>query len=90
VETCDKVKDEIGATEVTMTTTLVACRSSGPAWKSNPGVTALMFRDPLFQNDINNRDDLHELNSNLVRDARRKSRRSGCGHLHTAFGLDAA
>jgi len=47
-----------------------------------------MFED-LVQNDINIEMISHELNSNLVRDARRKSRRSGAPPSHR-FGLDAA
>ena len=51
-ETCDKVKDDIGATEVTSDDNIGRVSIIGAGMKSNPGVTALMF-ETLSENGIN-------------------------------------
>ena len=50
--TCDEVKDEIGATEVTSDDNIGRVSIIGAGMKSNPGVTALMF-ETLSNNGIN-------------------------------------
>jgi len=87
-ETCDKVKDEIGATEVTSDDNIGRVSIIGAGMKSNPGVTALMF-ETLFQNDIN----IEMISTSSIRIScvmRAEKVAEAVRHLHTAFGLDAA
>jgi aspartate kinase len=86
-DACDKVKEEIGATEVTTDDNIGRVTIVGAGMKSSPGVTALMF-ETLYGERHQHRDDLDEFDSNLVRAARREGRRRRA-YLHTAFGLDA-
>ena len=87
-ETCDRVKDEIGATEVTSDDNIGRVSIIGAGMKSNPGVTALMF-ETLFQNDIN----IEMISTSSIRIScvmRAEKVAEAVRHLHTAFGLDAA
>jgi aspartate kinase len=87
-ETCDKVKDEIGATEVTSDDNIGRVSIIGAGMKSNPGVTALMF-ETLSENGIN----IEMISTSSIRIScviRAERVADAVRHLHTAFGLDAA
>jgi aspartate kinase len=86
-ETCDKVKDEIGATEVTSDDGIGRVSIIGAGMKSNPGVTALMF-ETLSENGIN----IEMISTSSIRIScvmRAEKVAEAVRHLHTAFGLDA-
>jgi aspartate kinase len=87
-ETCDRVKDEIGATEVTSDDNIGRVSIIGAGMKSNPGVTALMF-ETLSENGIN----IEMISTSSIRIScvmRAEKVAEAVRHLHTAFGLDAA
>jgi aspartate kinase len=87
-ETCDMVKDEIGATEVTSDDNIGRVSIIGAGMKSNPGVTALMF-ETLSENGIN----IEMISTSSIRIScvmRAEKVADAVRHLHTAFGLDAA
>jgi len=87
-ETCDKVKDEIGATEVTSDDNIGRVSIIGAGMKSNPGVTALMF-ETLSENGIN----IEMISTSSIRIScvmRAEKVADAVRYLHTAFGLDAA
>jgi aspartate kinase len=87
-ETCDKVKDELGATEVTSDDNIGRVSIIGAGMKSNPGVTALMF-ETLSENGIN----IEMISTSSIRIScviRAEKVADAVRHLHTAFGLDAA
>ncbi len=87
-ETCDAVKDEIGATEVTSDDNIGRVSIIGAGMKSNPGVTALMF-ETLSENGIN----IEMISTSSIRIScvmRAEKVADAVRHLHTAFGLDAA
>jgi aspartate kinase len=87
-ETCDKVKDEIGATEVTSDDSIGRVSIIGAGMKSNPGVTALMF-ETLSENGIN----IEMISTSSIRIScviRAEKVADAVRNLHTAFGLDAA
>jgi aspartate kinase len=87
-ETCDKVRDEIGATEVTSDDNIGRVSIIGAGMKSNPGVTALMF-ETLSENGIN----IEMISTSSIRIScviRAEKVADAVRHLHTAFGLDAA
>jgi aspartate kinase len=87
-EACDKVKDEIGATEVTSDDNIGRVSIIGAGMKSNPGVTALMF-ETLSENGIN----IEMISTSSIRIScvmRAEKVADAVRHLHTAFGLDAA
>jgi aspartate kinase len=86
-EACDKVKDEIGATEVTSDDNIGRVSIIGAGMKSNPGVTALMF-ETLSENGIN----IEMISTSSIRIScvmRAEKVAEAVRHLHTAFGLDA-
>ena len=87
-DTCNQVKDDIGAAEVTSDDSIGRVSIIGAGMKSNPGVTALMF-ETLSQNGIN----IEMISTSSIRiscvvRADRVTDAVRC--LHTAFGLDAA
>jgi aspartate kinase len=87
-ETCDAVKDEIGATEVTSDDSIGRVSIIGAGMKSNPGVTALMF-ETLSENGIN----IEMISTSSIRIScviRAEKVADAVRNLHTAFGLDAA
>jgi aspartate kinase len=87
-ETCDAVKDEIGATEVTSDDSIGRVSIIGAGMKSNPGVTALMF-ETLSENGIN----IEMISTSSIRIScviRAERVADAVRNLHTAFGLDAA
>jgi aspartate kinase len=87
-ETCDRVKDEIGATEVTSDDNIGRVSIIGAGMKSNPGVTALMF-ETLSENGIN----IEMISTSSIRIScvmRAEKVADAVRYLHTAFGLDAA
>jgi aspartate kinase len=87
-DACDKVKDEIGATEVTSDDNIGRVSIIGAGMKSNPGVTALMF-ETLSENGIN----IEMISTSSIRIScvmRAEKVADAVRHLHTAFGLDAA
>ncbi len=87
-ETCDTVKDEIGATEVTSDDNIGRVSIIGAGMKSNPGVTALMF-ETLSEHGIN----IEMISTSSIRIScviRAEKVADAVRHLHTAFGLDAA
>jgi aspartate kinase len=87
-ETCDAVKDEIGATEVTSDDNIGRVSIIGAGMKSNPGVTALMF-ETLSENGIN----IEMISTSSIRIScviRAERVADAVRNLHTAFGLDAA
>jgi aspartate kinase len=87
-ETCEIVKDEIGATEVTSDDNIGRVSIIGAGMKSNPGVTALMF-ETLSENGIN----IEMISTSSIRIScvmRAEKVADAVRHLHTAFGLDAA
>jgi aspartate kinase len=87
-ETCEIVKDEIGATEVTSDDNIGRVSIIGAGMKSNPGVTALMF-ETLSENGIN----IEMISTSSIRIScvmRAEKVAEAVRHLHTAFGLDAA
>jgi aspartate kinase len=87
-ETCDRVKEELGATEVTSDDNIGRVSIIGAGMKSNPGVTALMF-ETLSENGIN----IEMISTSSIRIScviRAEKVADAVRHLHTAFGLDAA
>ena len=85
---CEKVKDEIGAAQVTSDDDIGRVSLVGAGMKSNPGVTALMF-ETLSQNGIN----IEMISTSSIRIScvlRADRVADAVRHLHTAFGLDAA
>jgi len=87
-ETCEKVKGEIGATEVTSDDGIGRVSIIGAGMKSNPGVTALMF-ETLSENGIN----IEMISTSSIRIScvmRAEKVAEAVRYLHTAFGLDAA
>jgi aspartate kinase len=87
-ETCDVVKDEIGATEVTSDDNIGRVSIIGAGMKSNPGVTALMF-ETLSESGIN----IEMISTSSIRIScviRAEKVADAVQRLHTAFGLDAA
>ena len=87
-ETCNRVKAEIGATEVTSDDSIGRVSIVGAGMKSNPGVTALMF-ETLSQNGIN----IEMISTSSIRIScvvRADRVADAVRYLHTAFGLDAA
>lgn len=87
-ETCNIVKDEIGAAEVTTDDNIGRVSIVGAGMKSNPGVTALMF-ETLFENGIN----IEMISTSSIRIScvlRAERVDDAVRALHTAFGLDAA
>jgi aspartate kinase len=87
-ETCENVKEEIGATEVTSDDNIGRVSIIGAGMKSNPGVTALMF-ETLSENGIN----IEMISTSSIRIScvmRAEKVADAVRHLHTAFGLDAA
>jgi aspartate kinase len=86
-ETCDNVKDDIGATEVTSDDNIGRVSIIGAGMKSNPGVTALMF-ETLSENGIN----IEMISTSSIRIScviRAEKVAEAVRHLHTAFNLDA-
>jgi aspartate kinase len=87
-ETCNRVKAEIGATEVTSDDSIGRVSIVGAGMKTNPGVTALMF-ETLSQNGIN----IEMISTSSIRIScvvRADRVADAVRYLHTAFGLDAA
>jgi aspartate kinase len=87
-DTCDKVKDEIGATEVTSDDNIGRVSIIGAGMKSNPGVTALMF-ETLSENGIN----IEMISTSSIRIScviRAEKVAEAVRYLHTAFELDVA
>jgi len=87
-ETCNQVKDEIGATEVTSDDNIGRVSIIGAGMKSNPGVTALMF-ETLSESGIN----IEMISTSSIRIScviRAEKVADAVRNLHTAFGLDAA
>jgi aspartate kinase len=87
-ETCDQVKGEIGATEVTSDDNIGRVSIIGAGMKSNPGVTALMF-ETLSESGIN----IEMISTSSIRIScviRAEKVADAVRNLHTAFGLDAA
>ena len=87
-ETCESVKDEIGATEVTSDDNIGRVSIIGAGMKSNPGVTALMF-ETLSENGIN----IEMISTSSIRIScvmRAERVADAVRHLHSAFGLDLA
>lgn len=85
---CQRVKDEIGATEVTSDDNIGRVSIIGAGMKSNPGVTALMF-ETLSLNGIN----IEMISTSSIRIScvmRAEKVADAVRSLHTAFGLDAA
>jgi len=85
---CEKVKDEIGATDVTKDDSIGRVSIIGAGMKSNPGVTALMF-ETLSTNGIN----IEMISTSSIRIScvmRAEKVADAVRFLHTAFGLDAA
>ncbi len=85
---CEKVKDEIGATEVTKDDSIGRVSIIGAGMKSNPGVTALMF-ETLSTNGIN----IEMISTSSIRIScvmRAEKVADAVRVLHSAFGLDAA
>jgi len=87
-DTCNQVKIDIGATEVTTDDTIGRVSLIGAGMKTSPGVTALMF-ETLSENGIN----IEMISTSSIRiscvvRADRVADAVRC--LHTAFGLDAA
>ena len=86
-ETCNQVKDEIGAAEVTTDDKVGRVSLIGAGMKSNPGVTALMF-ETLSENGIN----IEMISTSSIRIScvlRADKVGEAVRALHTAFGLDA-
>jgi len=84
---CEKVKDEIGATDVTKDDSIGRVSIIGAGMKSNPGVTALMF-ETLSTNGIN----IEMISTSSIRIScvmRADKVAEAVRILHTAFGLDA-
>ena len=86
-ESCERVKSDIGAAEVTSDDRIGRVSIIGAGMKSNPGVTALMF-ETLSQHGIN----IEMISTSSIRiscvvRAERVAEAVRC--LHTAFGLDA-
>ncbi len=85
---CEKVKDEIGASEVTKDDSIGRVSIIGAGMKSNPGVTALMF-ETLSTNGIN----IEMISTSSIRIScvmRAEKVADAVRFLHSAFGLDAA
>jgi aspartate kinase len=85
---CEKVRGEIGATEVTKDDSIGRVSIIGAGMKSNPGVTALMF-ETLSTNGIN----IEMISTSSIRIScvmRAEKVADAVRFLHTAFGLDAA
>ena len=87
-ETCNHVKDLIGAAAVTTDDNIGRVSIIGAGMKSNPGVTALMF-ETLSANNIN----IEMISTSSIRIScvlRAEKVGDAVRALHTAFGLDAA
>ena len=87
-ESCEKVRVEIGAAQITSDDNIGRVSIVGAGMKSNPGVTALMF-ETLSQNGIN----IEMISTSSIRIScvlRANRVEEAVRHLHTAFGLDAA
>jgi aspartate kinase len=85
-ETCNIVKDEIGAAEVTTDDNVGRVSIVGAGMKSSPGVTALMF-ETLYENGIN----IEMISTSSIRIScvlRADKVGDAVRALHTAFGLD--
>jgi aspartate kinase len=86
-EACNKVKDDIGATDVTADDNIGRVTVVGAGMKSSPGVTALMF-ETLYEHGIN----IEMISTSSIRIScvlRAEKVADAVRHLHTAFGLDA-
>ena len=86
--TCDVVREEIGATEVTSDDGIGRVSLVGAGMKSSPGVTALMF-ETLSDNGIN----IEMISTSSIRIScvvRAERVADAVRVLHTAFGLDGA
>ncbi len=87
-ESCEKVRVEIGAAQITSDDNIGRVSIVGAGMKSNPGVTALMF-ETLSQNGIN----IEMISTSSIRIScvlRANRVEEAVRHLHTAFGLDSA
>ena len=85
---CEKVKQEIGAAQVTSDDNIGRVSIIGAGMKSNPGVTAMMF-ETLSANGIN----IEMISTSSIRIScvlRADRVEEAVRHLHTAFGLDGA
>jgi aspartate kinase len=86
-DACDKVKDDIGAAEVTTDDNIGRVTIVGAGMKSSPGVTALMF-ETLYEHGIN----IEMISTSSIRIScvlRAEKVADAVRYLHTAFGLDA-
>jgi aspartate kinase len=86
-DACDRVKDDIGAAEVTTDDNIGRVTIVGAGMKSSPGVTALMF-ETLYEHGIN----IEMISTSSIRIScvlRAEKVADAVRYLHTAFGLDA-
>ena len=86
--TCEEVKEQIGATQVTSVEKIGRVSIVGAGMKSSPGVTALMF-ETLSNNGIN----IEMISTSSIRIScvvEASQVADAVRALHTAFGLDAA
>ena len=86
-DACEKVKDEIGATEVTSDDNIGRVTIVGAGMKSSPGVTALMF-ETLSENGIN----IEMISTSSIRIScvmHADKVATPCDICTRAFGLDA-
>ncbi len=86
--TCEEVKDQIGAAQVTSVEKIGRVSIVGAGMKSSPGVTALMF-ETLSNNGIN----IEMISTSSIRIScvvEASQVADAVRALHTAFGLDAA
>ncbi len=87
-EVCDRVRDEIGAAQVSSDDQIGRVSIVGAGMKSSPGITALMF-ETLSAHGIN----IEMISTSSIRIScvvRADRVAEAVRHLHTAFGLDAA
>jgi aspartate kinase len=86
-DACNKVKDDIGAANVTTDDNIGRVTIVGAGMKSSPGVTALMF-ETLYEHGIN----IEMISTSSIRIScvlRAEKVADAVRYLHTAFGLDA-
>ncbi|MGD0055083.1 MAG: aspartate kinase [Acidimicrobiales bacterium] len=86
-DACNKVKDDIGAADVTTDDNIGRVTIVGAGMKSSPGVTALMF-ETLYEHGIN----IEMISTSSIRIScvlRAEKVADAVRYLHSAFGLDA-
>jgi aspartate kinase len=86
-DACNRVKDDIGAADVTTDDNIGRVSIVGAGMKSSPGVTALMF-ETLSEHGIN----IEMISTSSIRIScvlRAERVADAVRYLHTAFGLDA-